>query len=337
MVSLTAVGVVAAASPVGASTPMPTFIPGNVTSCRAGTTSLLVVDNPSSATKGAVTGTVSGSSKQLLAVTATDALDGTTLEVFIKGGPNTYDYQVPVGSTGASVSGLTAPRNGGGNIPTISHYLICQSRTSSPSTPPNGFVGYADSFHVDSTPNPWLGSAGVTFVGCNFNAVDACATDPATGDDLYDGGALRFDNPSSTPMTITDVSVTIGTCVFDPWPGLSETIAPGVSLVLTQTGGPATGPCASGLIGTANAPFYNFDTSEFAGELNAPPYNPPGVSCFVSDHLVPEITLTYNNTGIPGTETLSDNGEVLNTGGFDLGVCTNDGDEFQPWSGPLGP
>ena len=68
--------------------------------------------------------TVSGSEKQFLAFAPVAGTTPTTsiLAVIVKGGPayNVYRY---TGQT--SDAGLTSPVNGGGNIPTISHYVVC--------------------------------------------------------------------------------------------------------------------------------------------------------------------------------------------------------------------
>ncbi len=49
--------------------------------------------------------------------------------VVVKGGPDTFVFDFPAGTT--SGTGLRAPRNGGGNVPEISHFTVCF-------TPPSG-------------------------------------------------------------------------------------------------------------------------------------------------------------------------------------------------------
>ena len=78
--------------------------------------------------------TVSGSEKQFLAFAPIAGTTPTTsiLAVIVKGGPAFNVYKYTAGQT--SDAGLTAPVNGGGNIPTISHYVVCYG--PGPVTPP---------------------------------------------------------------------------------------------------------------------------------------------------------------------------------------------------------
>ena len=108
-------------------------------------------------------------------------------------------------------------------------------------------------------------------------------------------------------MTITNASVQIGDCSYSPWPGLTATIQPGMTLILTQTGGKS--PCGK-LAGS-----YNFDTSE----------SNLGKSCS-NDNLIPIITLSINGTPV----TVTDAGQILNTGGSDKGACSGP-NEAEDW------
>jgi hypothetical protein len=193
--------------------------------------------------------------------------------------------------------------------------------TGGPPVPPtpNIFLGYADTFGPrlpGAYPSPWQGSAGVIFVGCGTSPVggvaapDTCPRE-TTGADEYDAGAIRIDNPSATAsMPVTAGSVKIGSCTYNPWPGLSVTIPPGGSLILTQTG--LTGdPCGQNLGGN-----YNFDTSESSGNGNCTPSG-----------AIPVITLTIN--GSPTT--INDTGQILNKKGIDTGACNTGVNESSAW------
>ena len=169
----------------------------------------------------------------------------------------------------------------------------------------NIFLGYADTYRPvgKAFPSPWAGGSGVTFVGCGSSDIadpgaHICPKD-GTGKVEYDGGAIRLDNVTSAALTITNAFVQIGTCTYTPWPGLTVTIQPGKTLILTQTGGDS--PC-----GRVTGP-YNFDTSE----------SNLGKGCS-NDNLIPVISLSINGTPM----TVTDAGQVLNTGGFDEGVCS---------------
>jgi hypothetical protein len=177
----------------------------------------------------------------------------------------------------------------------------------------NVWLGYADVEHGGGGgfPSPWNGSPGVIFVGCGPQLTDAgpalpdaCPQD-ANGGDRYDAGAIRIDNNSGAPLVVTGASVTIGSCTYTPWPGLNRTIAPGGTLILTQTG-LSGDPCGNAIVGN-----FNFDTSE----------SNPGCT---ANATIPVINLTINGTAT----TILDSGQILNTGGVDTG-CT--GTEFQNW------
>jgi len=203
------------------------------------------------------------------------------------------------GGTGSG-NGASGGANGGGGSTTSTGVEI--------------FVAYADTFRASGKrlPTPWDGSPNVTFVGCGTQEItdpDAhtCATN-AAGTAEYDSGAIRVDNDTSSPLRISNANVEIGTCTYNPWPGLNATIQPGNTLILTQTGGQS--PC-----GDVNGP-YNFDTSE--SHLAA--------GC-KDDNLIPIITLSINGA----TTVLSDTNQVLNTGGSDGGDCSPSGSEFHDW------
>lgn len=164
------------------------------------------------------------------------------------------------------------------------------------------YVSYADSFRANATnfPTPWLGSPRSTFEGCA--PVSACT---------YDAGAIRVVNNTGSSVTVNAVAVHIDTCTYTGWP--SAVLAPGADLIVTQLGSGEGAGC------TGPTPAF-FDTSDIG----------PGGSDYVGnctpDGITPIVEITVD--GI--TTTYMDSGQVLNTGGFDGGVCT--GNESIQWT-----
>jgi hypothetical protein len=179
--------------------------------------------------------------------------------------------------------------------------------------PPNIYLAYADNLESNrggpsGIPSPWMGSPGVTFVGCGFGGTDRCPT--SNGADVYDAGAIMIEaTKSSGALTLSGASVTIGPCKYEPWPGLNATIQPGHSLILTETG---KHRCST----SSTAEQDNFDTSE--SFLLSPQYQQflKTGSCS-NDGYIPAISLTINGK----TATVNDGGQVLNGGGIDLDIC----------------
>jgi hypothetical protein len=183
------------------------------------------------------------------------------------------------------------------------------------------YLGFADTFHDDNfrfTPSPWLGDAGVVFLGC-------AASTPECGP-AYNAGAIRIDNPASNPaLTLTAASVAIGPCTFSPWGEfLPATAGPGQALILTQTGllGPPQPPPCDASMSVVNRPLLNFDTA--SGPFDAP----PTFNCDPALIPFPVVTLTFEN-GF--TLTVTDSQEVLNTGGTNRFVCQGVG-KGTPWT-----
>ena len=103
----------------------------------------------------------------------------------------------------------------------------------------NVFVGYADNLRASGFfPNPWIGDPSVV-----------SQTLPQT----LDTGAVRIENTGTTPITITNFTVTLPSAAqsFSLWNPL--TIAPGQNGIFAQT--------------TA----FNFDTSDFGQFGTLPP------------------------------------------------------------------
>src|SRR5579862_2242899 len=80
----------------------------------------------------------------------------------------------------------------------------------------------------------------------NFIGDPTCDSGNASGN--CDSGAIRIHNSSSSAVSIDDVTVTIGSSVFDLW-GSGRNVPAGGDLILAQTNG------------------QNFDTSDANGQL----------------------------------------------------------------------
>ena len=160
------------------------------------------------------------------------------------------------------------------------------------------FAGYYDTHHphhLKSLPDPWLGSNNTVFVGL---------ADPGTGG--WDSGAVRVDNTTSGPLTVT-VTVTIDKTTYDLWG--ARVIPAHQSLVLAQTA------------------FENFDGSDtnIAGKYGSDP-----ALCDTSVlATVPVINVTVDGL----LSHYFDREKILNTGGVDSSGCPYTGtrnDESEP-------
>jgi hypothetical protein len=161
------------------------------------------------------------------------------------------------------------------------------------------FVGYADSDRAGGEfPNPWNGAANLTFDGCSPQA--AC---------IFDAGAIRIRNDNATSVSVDQVNVHIGTCLYT-WTGTMYPVAlaPGASLVTTQrasgNGAGCTGPDP-----------LTFDSSDI----------PSAGNCH-NDGIQPTVDVTIDGA----TSSYTDSGQILNTGGIDPGACTTS-DESTEW------
>ena len=155
-------------------------------------------------------------------------------------------------------------------------------------------VGYADNLR----PSGFFPTGFCTAGGFDGSSVNGgCAMS-------FDAGAIRIINTTGAAMIVSDVNVQINsTTNLDIWnAGGAFSIADGSDEVLTQTFS------------------YNFDTSDF-GTTFAP-----------GNGFLPVINITFTDANVNGgastTLSLSDTGQVLNTGGFDEvngfnGVCIN--------------
>jgi hypothetical protein len=173
-------------------------------------------------------------------------------------------------------------------------------------------VGYAEDKEINTPdpaafPVPWAGSPGTTFLGGTVPGQTACGSLTL----CYDAGAIRLDNPTASPVTVSKVVVSdhgsiSGGKIFDNLWG-SFTVAPGKSVILTENP-------------PHNNPSYdNFDTSGY-----------PSNNC-TPVKVAPKVSITI--AGV--TTTLADSTHVLDTGGIDEGYCPPKQNESIQWR-PIG-
>jgi hypothetical protein len=184
------------------------------------------------------------------------------------------------------------------------------------------YVGYYDTHHSDNpqpTPDPWMLSPNVDFIGTNDEGNNSILGN-------WDTSAVRVDNLTSGPLTVyvtVDIPVVYpdgsnSSNYFDLWG--SQTIPVGQSLILAQTA------------------FENFDGSDVnsrAGQYGQDPSlctNPADISTGI-----PVVHVTLGTT----TADYRDTGQILNTKGVDGAGCNppvaspTRNDESTPWT-PLG-
>jgi hypothetical protein len=174
------------------------------------------------------------------------------------------------------------------------------------------YVGYAEDKEINTPdpaafPVPWAGAPNTTFLGGTVPGQTACGTLTV----CYDTGAIRLDNPGTTPITVSNVSVDMhssitGGKVFNNLWG-SFTVAPGKSVILAANP-PATNPG-----------YDNFDTSGYPAN-NCTPLT-----------VAPTVTITVGGVAT----TLADSTHVLDTGGIDEGFCPPKQNESIQWR-PIG-
>jgi hypothetical protein len=313
----------------------PTYHAGNITSCPSGTTEIINTSDIGpgnqnvSYSQGGVTFTTTITNGTYLAFTQSGLGSFT---IYVKGGPayDEYDYTGPFAGT-TSDSGLHSPVNNGGNISTISHYVVC---ATSFVVFPTVKVGYADDEHGGTVHNPgapWppaFGSAGVNFAGCPVGAatqdyITVCPTatgSPGHGGTYngdFDSGAIDLHNSTAAPMTLQSVTVTVNSgtssaCTFNIWP-TGMVVPAGGDLVLAQTGGPAQ--CNDQPLATG----YNFDSSDSQ------------IAECTPDTIAPTITVTLSGGA---SKTYTDSSLALTSGGDDPGSCHPSGttDETVAWT-----
>jgi hypothetical protein len=164
--------------------------------------------------------------------------------------------------------------------------LGAAAHSASAATSVDVFVGYADTLRADAAnfPTPWNGAPGVTFRGCKGSACK------------FDASAVRIVNNTRAVQLINSLTVTIGSCAINLWPGAS-TLLPGGQLIVTQTAATPAEGCA--------AASGSIDGSEIGSKACSP------------DGIVPEVDVSINGSASKFTDT----GQVLNTGGVDPYRC----------------
>lgn len=166
------------------------------------------------------------------------------------------------------------------------------------------YVGYADNEHGTTPPtfpSPWAGSPNTNFSGCS--PVASC---------VFDGGVVRVVNNTASTHSI-NVVVHVSTCTFADWSAVST--APGAEDIFTQTQSGGDNGCkvfGPGLM----------DTSDIG-----PNGSQWGDNCNQSG-VIPTVDVTVDGV----TTTFTDKGQVINTGGIDLGNCPVGSDENHAWS-----
>ena len=200
-------------------------------------------------------------------------------------------------AVGAIITPLAAPAGAAAPAPPLTQASSTQAATAGLAV----FVGYADSVRADAAnfPTPWFGSPETVFEGCA--PTTACE---------YDAGSVRLVNNSASAFTVNAIAVHIDTCTFTGWP--AAVLSPGSDLIVTQLATAAIAGCSS-------TP-TQMDTSDLGpGGSNYTGYCTP-------NGLKPVVDVTVNGT----TTSYSDDGQVLNTGGIDAGLCS--GNESIQWT-----
>ncbi len=176
------------------------------------------------------------------------------------------------------------------------------------------FVGYTDNLRPSGFfPTPFCGDAGVT----------VCQAGPVVPGAM-DAGAIRIQNTSGAPITISNLTVTLnpGTSpiVFTLWS--DATINPGDNAIFGQTAS------------------FNFDSSDFgflgavgidAGHPLGGCTNPGALSAAqATECIANEPTVSFLANGTPLSFT--DKGTILNTFGYDFINGSSDGNESINWN-----
>jgi hypothetical protein len=170
------------------------------------------------------------------------------------------------------------------------------------------YVGYAEDKETNTPdpaafPVPWSGAPNTTFLGNPVPGQNVCGSLVL----CYDTGAIRLDNPTTAPITVSSVIVDMhssipGGKLFGNLWG-TFTVAPGQSVILAANP-PATDPG-----------YDNFDTSGFPAN-NCTPVT-----------VAPTITITADGV----VTKLADSTHVLDTGGIDAGFCPPKKNESIAW------
>jgi hypothetical protein len=164
-------------------------------------------------------------------------------------------------------------------------------------------------------PTPWNGAPNTVFLGSPNPQTAECGSVPKAL--CYDTGAIRLDNPTGSPITVSNVLVDVrsgqsgGKLYNNLWGGF--TVPAHQSVILAENPPPPA----------RQSSFDNFDTSDTPHGSCRPATTPPTVA------------LTIGGT----TTTLTDTGHVLDTGwsvngvfgGVDSGWCPTHQNESIQW------
>lgn len=164
-------------------------------------------------------------------------------------------------------------------------------------------------------PTPWNGAPNTVFLGSPNPQTAECGSVPTAL--CYDTGAIRLDNPTSSSITVTNVSVNVrsgqsgGKMYNNIWGGF--TVPAHQSLILAENPPPPA----------RQSSFDNFDTSDTPHGSCTPATTPPTVALTIGG----------------ATTTLTDSGHVLDTGwtvnavfgGVDSGWCPTHQNESIQW------
>ncbi len=244
----------------------PVLISGNVSGSAAtvcGTVNAMSlgtkVDGPYSQQIGGYAFTVSGADRQYLSFAAIGGAPSTSvLTVFVKGGPDTYRYTFPAGTTTAS--GLRAPLNGGGNVPTISHYVVCYQPV--PPTPGEAYL------KICKRPDAAISDVPAYFGNEKFTFVLASAADVAHPIGTYVLGVNQCTDPipvaAGTYRVAEKFQYVTGTTSGNTWIVTGITTDPADALkstFLPQAGAglDATADVATAGGRTTTVSFFNID------------------------------------------------------------------------------
>jgi hypothetical protein len=164
-------------------------------------------------------------------------------------------------------------------------------------------------------PTPWNGAPNTVFLGSPTPQTAECGSVPRAL--CFDAGAIRLDNPTGSPIAVTNVSVNVrsgssgGKLYNNIWGSFA--VPAHESVILTENPPPPA----------RQSSFDNFDTSD-TPHGNCTPVTTP-----------PTVALTIGGT----TTTLTDSGHVLDTGwavngvfgGVDSGWCPTHQNESIQW------
>ncbi len=189
------------------------------------------------------------------------------------------------------------------------------------------YVGYADNLRASGFfPTPWLGGANVV-------------SQTPTGQSL-DTGGVRIDNTGASSIAITNFKVTLnpggGGIPFTIWSSL--TIGAGKTGIFTQTGSYNFDSSDSGVFGGAPPANLEPNNADHNGNTNLIGGCSSPASFMTSAQLAlctaNAPVISFNVNGGP-TQTFTDTGQILNTGGWDFvnnGAFGEDGNESINWN-----